>query len=162
MTDHLRYATTLLCATLAAASLALPVEAIGICAAPPAPESRSAVFDGGLFERGQARLSAGGRAQLAALAQALDAAALEVVVVSVPAHTPGPRALARQRAEVVRWQLAQHGLPRERIYVEQRGMHGAVAQPVPVLVEAIALWPRQLATHHGWRCVAQAPLDRGL
>jgi type IV pilus biogenesis protein CpaD/CtpE len=154
-----------LCAgALAAASLAMPAQAVGLCAAPPGPESRSAAFDERVFQRDAATLSASGRAQFSALAQALEPASLELVVVSVPADAPAGRAQALQRAEAVRHQLARSGVPRDRIYVEQRRASTWTPAPpqAPVVVEAIAAWPRQLATSQGWRCVAQAPAGRGL
>lgn len=152
-----------LCAAALAAGAVLPAQALSICAAPPQPESRAEAFDARLFRQDAAELSVRGQSQLSAFAQALDLAAVEVVVVSVPlpvlADAQAPRTLAQQRAEAVRRQLARHGVPRERIYVEQRAttLPAQAAQQAPVVIETIAAWPRHAALARGWRCIAQAP-----
>ncbi len=138
---------------------AMPARALGICNAPPLPESRTVGFEATMFQQGTADLSAAGRARIGAYAQGLAPASLEAVVISVPAPAgPGQasaQALARLRANAVRMQLVADGVPREQIYLEQREARvpAAVALAAPLTIETVGAWPRQAALHRGWRCM---------
>jgi len=164
MSITLRSWSGLLCSAALAAGMVAgavtPAQALTACAAPVMPESRSSAFDARLFQRGGADLSISGQAQLSAFAQALTPVALEVVVIAVPApsvmDTETPQDLAQQRAETVRRQLMNRGVPRERIYIEQRKteLPARVAMDAPLVIETIAAWPRQVAMGRGWRCIA--------
>jgi OmpA family len=162
MNTLLRHRIGLWCFAAITASTSLSSQALSVCAAPPLPESRASAFDARLFQQDGADISAKGRSQLSAYAQALEAATLELVVITVPvpvpvlADTEVPRDLAQQRAEALRQQLMRQGVPRERIYVEQRSttLPPQQALNAPVLIETIAAWPRIAATGRGWRCVA--------
>ncbi|HSW04583.1 OmpA family protein [Aquabacterium sp.] len=162
MNASLAHRIGLWCIAALAAGTSLPSQALSVCAAPPLPESRASAFDARLFQHDGTDISASGRSQLSAYAQALESATLEVVVITVPVpvltDTEMPRELAQQRAEALRQQLAQRGVPRERIYVEQRSttLPPRVARDAPVVIETIAAWPRMAATGRGWRCVAEA------
>lgn len=160
MNTLLRHRIGLWCFAAITVSTSLSSQALSVCAAPPLPESRASAFDARLFQQDGADISAKGRSQLSAYAQALEAATLELVVITVPvpvlADTEVPRDLAQQRAEALRQQLMRQGVPRERIYVEQRSttLPPQQALNAPVVIETIAAWPRVAATGRGWRCVA--------
>lgn len=162
MKTTLRSWAGLLCTAAIAAGAWGSAQALSVCAAPPTPESRASNFDARLFERNGAELSISGQSQLAAFAQALEPASLEVVVISVPhsiwGDTEVPRELAMERAETVKRQLMKRGVPRERIYVEQRSttLPARLAMETPLTIETIAAWPqaRNVAGGKGWRCIA--------
>lgn len=161
MKTTLRSWAGLLCTAAVAAGAWGSAQALSVCAAPPTPESHAASFDARLFERNGADLSISGQSQLAAFAQALEPASLEVVVITVPksiwGDTEAPRELAQQRAETVRKQLMNRGVPRERIYIEQRSttLPARMAMETPLVIETIAAWPqRTVAGGKGWRCIA--------
>lgn len=160
MNTLLRHRIGRWCFAAITASTSLSSQALSVCAAPPLPESRASAFDARLFQHDGADISAKGRSELSAYAQALEAATLELVVITVPvpvlADTEVPRGLAQQRAEALRQQLTRQGVPPERIYVEQRSttLPPRQALNAPVVIETIAAWPRVAATGRGWRCVA--------
>ena len=161
MKTPLRSWTGLLCTAAITAGAWGSAQALSVCAAPPTPESRASSFDARLFEPNGADLSLSGQSQLAAFAQALEPASLEVVVITVPTSVWGdtetPRELARERAETVRKLLMKRGVPRERIYIEQRSttLSSRIAMETPLVLETIAAWPqRTVAGARGWRCIA--------
>ncbi len=141
-------------------TLAMPARALGVCSAPPMPESRSTAFASTLFRPGAADLSPAGRARIGQFVQGLAPATLEAVVISVPAPAgageAAAQALARLRANAVRMELVAEGVPRESIYLEQRESRvpAAVALAAPLTIETVGAWPRQAALHRGWRCMA--------
>lgn len=137
----------------------LPVQALGLCAAPPVPESRTETFDARLFGAAGTDLSVAGRARLNEFVQGLSTASLEAIVISLP--VPAGRtdieaeARARLRANTLRLQLVAQGVPREHIYLERREARvpAEVALAAPLVVETVGAWPRQAALHRGWRCL---------
>lgn len=161
MKTPLRSCTRLLCTAAIMAGAWGQAQALGVCAAPPMPESRASSFDARLFEPNGADLSLSGQSQLAAFARALEPASLEVVVIAVPTSVWGdtdtPLELARQRADTVRKLLMKRGVPRERIYIEQRSttLPARLAMEKPLVLETIAAWPQHtVAGARGWRCIA--------
>lgn len=137
------------CAVLLCAAAA-PAARGPACIAPsPQPEAREAAFDvQALFAQGGVELSATGRARVATLARALQAADIEVVVVRVPLASDTPaaearRLLAQKRAQALREHLGRLGIAPQRIYTEAAG---PAVDTEPVVIETIAAWsPEQVA-----------------
>jgi hypothetical protein len=119
----------------------LPAHALGVCSAPPVPESRTVTFEPTLFGSGGAELSAAGRAKVNGFVQGLAPATLEAVVISVPVPAGQAdvtaQARARLRANALRLQLVAEGVPRDQIYLEQREARvpAHVAMAAPLVVE---------------------------
>ena len=138
-------ATTVLIAAWAAESGRTP----HCSTAMPQPEARESAFAvGGLFAHEAVELTATGRARVAAFAQALDAADVEVIVVRVPLASDTPaaearRPLASKRALALREELVRLGVAEKRIYTETAG---PPTDTQPVVIETVALWsPMQVA-----------------